>query len=233
MALPTISAASFIGWVNIVANQFKEEKLEEYITLFLAQYLRQIVGDAAFIDIEAQTRQKWTDLLEGVNYVNAEGKRKTYGGLTAPLTYFIYFEFIRDNFTSTQTGKVIGKSENSERATDLEVLNVARSRFNQGVFSVNSQTPNFLEANEKFEEGVTASNDEGDNTYTLSIPNTKYLEAGENVTINGVTYPVTAVTEDVSIIIDAGQLGLDFTGDLVSWEPYGDLEFCEMVICGI
>ncbi len=233
MALPTISAASFTGWIKIVANQFKEADLDEYVTLFLAQYLRQIVGDAAFADIEAQTRQKWTDLLAGVDYVDADGKRKFYGGLTIPLTYFIYFEFIRDNFTSTQVGKVVGKSENSERATDLEVLNVARSRFNQGVFSVNGTTPNFLEANKEFEEIITLSIDHGNNTYTVSIPNTKYLEAGDTVTIGGQDFTVAGLITNLSIVFDAGQIGLDFTGDLVFWEPYVDVEFCKMGLCGI
>jgi len=233
MALPVITAASFTGWIDIVANQFKEEKLDEYVTLFLAQYLRLIVGDAAFADIEAQTRQKWTDLLVGVDYVDAEGKRKHFGGLTAPLIYFIYFEFVRDNFTSTQPGKVKGKSENSERSTADEILTIARSRFNQGVHIVNASTPLFLEANKEFEEEITASNDEGDNTYTLSIPNTKYLEAGETVTINEQDFSVTDATADTSIVIDAGQTGLDFTSDLVSWEPYEDVEFLEIGLCGI
>jgi len=233
MALPVITADSFTGWIKIVANQFKAVDLEEYVTLFLASYLRRIVGDAAAIDIELQTRKKWTDLLEGVTYVNTEGKRKFFGGLTAPLTYFIYFEFIRDNFTSTQVGKVIGKSENSERATDLEVLNVARSRFNQGVSLVNNTLPDFLEANKEFEEVITLSVDNADNTYTLSIPNTKYLETDETVDIEGTEYTIISTTENVSIVINAGQIGLDFTGNRVFWRPYDDVDFCKMGLCGI
>lgn len=233
MALPTITAASFEGWIKIVANQFKEDDLNLYVDLFLAEYLRLIVGDAAFADIEAQTRQKWTDLLEGVDYVDADGNRKHFGGLTAPLTYFIYFEFVRDNFTSTQPGQVKGDSENSINSPDLAVLNVARSRFNKGVSLVNNTLPSFLEANEEFEETVTASNDEGDNTYTLSIPNTKYLEAGDTVAIDGTDYTVTAATVDTSIVIDAGQLGLDFTGDVAAWCPFEDIEFCKLGLCGI
>ena len=80
MALPSITADDFkTGWVKIVANGFKEEDLEAYIDTFRENYLRDIVGDAAYSDIETQTRQKWTDLLNGVNFVDANvvrGKRK-------------------------------------------------------------------------------------------------------------------------------------------------------------
>lgn len=228
MALPVINIDNFVGWVKIVANQFKEEDLDEYVTLFREQYLRQIVGDAAYSDIDTQTRQKWTDLLDGVNYVDADGKRRHHNGLVKPLVYFIYFEYVRDNFTATQVGRVKGKSENSERANDLEVLNVSRSRYNNGIRLINDSMPCFLEANKEFKEEITASLDNADNTYTLSIPNTKYLEAGDTVEIDDQEYTTISVTADTNIVIDAGQTGLDFTGDQVIWEPYVDVEFCEL-----
>jgi len=233
MALPIITLTdNFKGWAKIVANEFKETDLDEYITLYRVEYLRQILGAAAVIDITAQNLQKWTDILDGVEYVDTDNKRQFFEGLVKPLVYFIYFEYIRDNFTSSQVGKVKGKSANSERATDIEVAEVARSRYNAGVRIVNTLKA-FLEANEEFTEVVTASMDNADNTYTLSIASTQYLEVDEVVTINGTEYSVTAVTADTDITIDAGQIGLDFTGDTVTWEPYADVEFCEMEIAGI
>ena len=59
MPLPTITPDDFKGWLKIVANRFKEEDLQDYIDRFLPQYLRSMVGDAAFYDIENETRQKW------------------------------------------------------------------------------------------------------------------------------------------------------------------------------
>ena len=227
MALPTITIDDFVGWLKIVANQFKEEDLDQYVLTFREQYLRQLVGAAAYTDIETQTRQKWTDLLDGVNYVDVDGNRCYHEGLVKPLIRFIYFEFVRDNFTATQVGRVKGKSENSERANDIEIANIARSRFNNGVLLLAS-TPDFLEANEEFSEEVTLSIDNLDNTYTLSIPNTKYLEARDTITINEVEYQTISVTANTSLVIDAGQTGLDFTGDQVIWEPYEDVEFCQI-----
>ena len=233
MALPVITVDNFSGWVKIVANQFKEQDLEEYITLFREQYLRQIVGDAAYSDISTQVRQKWDDLLNGVNYVDVDGKRKYHNGFVKSLIRFIYFEFIRDNFTSTQPGKVKGRSENSDRSTELETSNVAVSRYNHGVILINDSTGPFLEANKEFKEGVTSSTDNADNTYTLAIPNTKYLEAGDTLTVNDVEYTAISVTANTNVVIDAGQTGLDFTGDFVIWEPYKDVEFCELEPSGI
>ncbi len=227
MALPAITIADFVGWVKIVANQFKEEDLDEYVVLFREQYLRQIVGDAAYADIDTQTRQKWTDLLNGVDYVDSDGKRQYHNGLVKPLVYFIYFEFVRDNFTSTQVGRVKGKSENSERANDIEVANIARSRYNNGILLLAS-TPCFLEANKKLVEEITGSVDNLDNTYTLSVVNTTYLEAGDTVTIDGQEYQPISVTADTNLVIDAGQTGLDFTGDEVTWEPFEDVDYCEL-----
>lgn len=234
MALPTITVSSFTGWVKIVANQFKEDQLELYITRFREQYLRRIVGAGAYQDIDQQTRQKWTDLLNGVNYVDTEEKRQYLNGLTDPLIFFIYFEFVRDNFTPTQPGKVKTYSENSERTGDIEVLDIARSRYNQAVIEINDSLPCFLEANKEFKETVTGSTDNADNTYLIEIPNTKYLENGEPVTIGGTEYTaIDPVVADTSITIDAGQTGLDFTGDQVIWEPYKEVNFCKLEIAGI
>lgn len=233
MALPIITPDDFKGWVKITANEFKASKLTEYITLFREQYLRMLVGDAAYADIEAQTRQKWTDLLNGVTYTDSEGKRKYHTGLFRSLTYFIYFEFTRDNFTNTQTGKVKGSSENSERVNASEVLNQARSRFNLGASLANNSTPGFLEANEKFEEVVTASVEGVANVYTLSIASTKYLEAEDFVTFDGFDFKVLTVAANTSIEIQASTTGLDFTGLTAVWEPFEEVEFCGIEPCGI
>lgn len=233
MALPQILVTDFKGWVKIVGNQFKEVDLENYITEFREHYLRLIVGAGAFKDIEDQTRQKWTDLLDGVDFVDTKGERRYFAGLKKPLIYFIYFEFMRDNFTQTQPGSVKTLGENSQRSTDLEVLDVARSRYNGAVLIVNETTREFLETNKKFSESVTASVDNADNTYTLSIPSTKYLETDDSVTIDGTEYQVTAVTSNVDITIDAGQTGLDFSNDVVIWEPFEAVRFCELEPSGI
>lgn len=224
MALPTISPSQFTGKLKIVANQFKQEDLQYYIDTFVPQYTREVLGDAAFIDINDQTRQKWTDLLNGVNYTDANGERKVLNGFTELLKHFIYFEFIRDDWFSTQAGKVKSSFENSTRSSSIEVGNIAASRYNYAAEVICNQYENFFEANESFSEEITSSIDNADNTYTLSISNTKYLESGETVTIEAQDYVVISSIDDVSITIQAFSTGLDFTGDFVDWSPYEDVE---------
>lgn len=226
MALPEILVSDFKGYVKIVANEFKEADIDVYIETFREQYLRHILGDGAFQDIGNEARAKWNDLLNGAYFETSDGVRRYTSGVKKALIYFIFFEYIRDNYTQTQPGAVKTLGENSTRATDLEVMNIARTRYNAGVLNLNASTQAFLEANEYFAEVVTGSVDNADNTYTLSLPLTKYLEADEVVNLGGNEYVVTAATENVNVTIDAGQTGLDFTGDLITWEPFAAVEFC-------
>lgn len=227
MALPTITVDDFKGWLKIVANQFKETDLEEYISQFTEEYLTEIVGEAALVQISTQNRQKWEELLNGSDYFDIEGKLRRFLGLRHSLIRFIYFEFVRDNFTSTQVGKVKGKSENSKRANDMEVLNITRSRYNSGVRIANTLF-DFLEVNESYGADVTSFVDNLDGTYTLNINNTKYLETDELIKIEGVEYSILSAVEDTSIDINAGQVGIDFQDKIVSWEPFSSVEFCEL-----
>lgn len=225
--LPVITVDNFSGWTKIVANLFKQDDLNEYITIFTEKYLRSIVGAGAYQDIESQTRQKWDDLINGVNYVDSEGKRSYHNGLFTPLVYFIYWEFIRDNFVATQPGNTKPKYENSERSMSLEVAEIARARYNYAVY-LTCTTEDFLESNNEFIEEITNTVDNLDNTYTLSISSTKYLENDDFVTIDDIDYQVSNVVENVSIDIDGGSTGLNFTGKNSLWQPFKDVDYTQI-----
>ena len=161
------------------------------------------------------------------------GLRRFLPGLRNALIYFIYFEFKRDNFESTQAGHVQNSFENSERSSDLSVLNVARSRYNSAVLQINDSLEHFLEAYKKINVTVNTSTDNGDNTYLLNVDNTKYLEAEDSININGVEYAVDSVVENTSILITASATGLDFTNETVIWEPFKLVIFDCLEPCGI
>lgn len=233
MALPVITPENFEGTIKIVANGFKQTDLERYINTFRFDYLKKIVGYAAFELIQNETAPKWDDLINGVGYTDAEGKRKYYSGLFVPLLMFIYFEYVRDNFVDTQTGQVKALAENSERVMDLETANVARARYNKAVTDLNYTLPGFLKANEEITTQVTAFTDNADNTYLLEVGSTKYLSVGDNVTISGEIFEVLAVVENGSITIQADVIGLDFTDKIVLWKPFEAVEFCELEYCNI
>jgi len=231
MAQLELTPSNFIGWERIVANDFKSEVLQSYIDTFYKKYLREIIGDEAYIAISSEDVQKWTDLLEGVNYVDVNGKKRIYDGLKTSLVRFIYFEFVRDNFTSTQVGKVSQANENSTSKEASEVVEVARSRYNEAVFCVQG-LPDFLEANEEISQEITGFVDNGGGDYTLNISSTKYLSDGNSITFEGSDYVVSNLVEDTSIDVNLGSAGLTPSGS-VSWKPYEEVSFCEIEVCGI
>lgn len=224
MGLPIITPSDFSGWIKITANSFKAEDLERYIETFREYYLRDIVGSEAYYDIENTNKQKWNDLINGVSYIDANNKRQYHNGILMPLKCFIYFEFERDNFTSTQTGKVRGKAENSNRLSGVAAMGAATNRFNIGSRLLNT-TCDFIEAFYEISEVSSSSTDNGDNTYTIGMSSSKYLSMGDFVKTGAYTYDVLNVVDNSSITIQASETGLDFAGLTFSWKPFESVEY--------
>ena len=67
----------------------------------------------------------------------------------------------------------------------------------------------------------------------LNIANTKYLEDGEAVSIEGVEYNVTEAASNTSITIEAGETGLVFTDKVVEWSPYEKVSFDKLQVAPI
>ncbi len=214
MALPQITSADFKGFYKLALNEFKIEDLDGYTSMFIEENVRQILGDAVFSDMANQDFQKWTDINNGVDFTDSNGVRRHLTALTELLIGFIYFEYVRDNFTTTVVGKVKGKSENSERSTSLEVAGVARSRYNKKVCDFNKSMELFLDVYESISSVVSASFDLNNNSYVLSILDPVYLNTGTTINIEEESY---AVTELLNFTIDAGATGLDFTGQTATW----------------
>jgi len=224
VALPVINIASFTGWVKISRDRFDEVGLTEYITLFTEEYLRRILGDSAFLEINSVDRQKWTDLLNGVNYTNVDDDNKKNTGITDQLTKFIYFEFIRDDFSGSQVGKVKAINENSAKLTGAELGAVVRARYNSGVRTLKESVFDFLENYEFINEPITGFVDNTDNTYTINVAKTLYLINADTVAIGGVDFVISGLVSNTSFVIDAGAVGLSFSGDAV-YSPYELVEF--------
>lgn len=224
MALPIITVDDFKGWGKISGNQFREEKLTEYISLFMEKYLRDIIGDGAFLEIVNIDLQKWTDLIEGVDYLNVDGLNFRNDGIKEQLVKFIYFEFVRDDFSSSQVGKVKGSNENSEKLNGPEVGAVVRARYNSGIRELHQSVLMFLANYDQINEPITGFVDNLDNTYTINVASTLYLIDGDQVNINGVDFDISGLISDTSFLIDAGDTGLSFNGNAV-YKPYKLVEF--------
>ena len=232
MAIPVIDIASFKGWLKVSGNQFKDDKLLEYVSLFEEEYMRRILGDGAFLEIGNLDLQKWTDLMEGVDYINLDGDNKRNTGITDQLIKFIYFEFIRDNFASSQVGKVKSSNENSSLLTGDEVGAVVRARYNSAVRALHESIFLFLENYEQIDEPITGFVDNADNTYTINAAKTLYLVDGDTVTIQGTEFVISGLVVNTSFVIDAGAVGLSFSGN-VTYKPYELVEFNPLIFSTI
>ena len=234
MAIPVINKDSFKGWLRVSGNQSREDKLLEYITLFEEEYMRRILGDGAFLEIEGDLvpLQKWTDIMDGVDYTNTDGDNKRNTGITDQLIKFIYFEFIRDNFASSQVGKVKAMNENSVILTGDEVGAVVRARYNSAVRALHESIFLFLENYEQIDEPITGFVDNVDNTYTINVDKTLYLIDGDTVTISGTDFVISGLIIDTSFVIDAGTVGLSFSGN-ATYKPYEVVEFSPLIFSTI
>ncbi len=214
MALPNITPDDFIGWNNIVTSGSQKEILIDYISRFTDHYLRLIIGDKAFISIQTQNRKKWNDLLNGSNFINDEGVKMQQQGLVMPVKDFIYFEYIRDNFTSSQIGLLQNKSTTADRLTDTDVQEIARSRYNNGV-SIMHGIKDFLKANEKRKTFITESFYLGEYEYLVLIEDNEYLEKGEIFRTTDFTYKITRDSQIFEIT--GASNGIDFKNQDAIW----------------
>lgn len=231
MARPTITKDNFVGNIKINVNQFKEERLNDYISDFYEQYTKCVIGDEAYLLIENEDKQKWTDLMQGVSF-DFEDKKYDFKGLLWSILRFIYFEFTRDYFNPTTVGKTRSEQENSTRLAAAEVNAVATSRYNDAVRHINDRLELFLEANKDLSTEITGFIDNADNTYIIQVNDTTYLYNGDTVEIGGVEYVISGLDDNVSFVIDAGSVGLSFSGDVV-WHPYDMIEFRTLEFCTI
>lgn len=225
MALPTISTSDFTGLVKISTDPYRSAQLTQYITDTYEDTVRSIIGAEATNDIVNNTiTTKWTDLFSGVYYYNIdEDKYYKTKGLTYALIRIIYFYYVRDNWISTNTGKVRNQNENANLLTPIEVNAIAENRYNNAVKAVN-ELKKWFDNYENFEGTIDSFVDNGGGSYTISSSNTIYLQNTDTVTISGDDYTVSNVVDNTSFDITAASAGLSFTGSYF-YSPFDSVEF--------
>lgn len=227
MGLPITAPADYIGPVNISQAQFKANDLKDYITEFEPQYLRDVLNDLIFSEISAQPtlEKKYTDLIDGVTYINDEGDTVINKGLKSALKYWIYYHFVSDNFINSGTGNTINHNENSNIVPSGANTQIAYSRWNEGVRIYECDIFPFIQFYSSISTVITSSVDNGGGNYTINLPSTLYLVDGDTVTINGIDYIISTLVANVSFDISGAALGLDFAGDSVIYEPFANISF--------
>ena len=231
MALPVISSSDFVGWLKISADTFQAAKLQRYIDRFYISYLRKILGYQASKEIidNDPLFDKWVDVLNGVYYYNisCDGYMQTTPLLDI-IKGLIYFEFVRDNFISTNTGLVKNTNENSTNLTGVESNYAALNRFNDAVAGVNDLLLPFFDNYQDYTVAITGFVDNGGDSYTIQTASTLYLIDGDTVKIDDTEYTVSNVITDTSFDITS-TVATSFDGDYIhspfDYVPNLELQF--------
>lgn len=224
MALPTITYQDFTGLFNISQVTVLRDKLNGFIEEKYAPFIREIIGDPAYIEIKNETpltKQKWLDLFNGVDYFNdCTEKMQTHRGLRRVAVGSIYFYWVRDSgILNTPTGNQRNDNSNSNNVSGI---GFARDRYNTVIREMQENIYPFIENYAELKESVISSIDLGGNSYTLLVSDTTYLYDGDTVTIDNEEYIVSNIVDNTSFDIVAGSIGLDFSDKIAVYEPFKD-----------
>ena len=224
MALPTLTRSDFTG--SLLVN-YQTERFEQYISEYYPVFVRQAIGDLAYIDIVLTTQQKWIDLFAGGAYYDAKAEKNAYSeGLTNAVKNFIYNVFASDNFVPTNNGVKKPLTENSERPSDEAVARRVQDRYNKAVFAV-CDVAKFVHSFKDFEQAIDAIINEGGGVYRIETTATKYLANGDTITISGNEYDVAGLVDSVSFTIQSDTLPVAIS--YIS-NPFADVEIGNITV---
>ena len=221
--LPILTTDDFTGVWDLSLDTYQTSDLSDYITLYEELWVRKILTDELFEEVKTDDppKQKYQDLRDGGFYTNEDGDRVYFKGLKEFLKNMIYYHWLADNFINTTTGNVVNFNENSNRLSQGENQQYINRKYNQaGIIYDNDIFPFML--NYKDSSGTISSSSETAGTYTLTVPDTKYLANGDTVKIGGVKYTVSNVVSNTSFKITT-DTGKDFTGKEYIWQPFKDI----------
>lgn len=218
MALPIIKSDSFVGkkFLNDV------EQLEAVAVDVVDEWIIKVLSEAAYIDIKASTKTKWTDLFNGVNWIDSDNKQRKQRGFTDFLECITYFEFVRNYAMHTPSGFVRKIGQNSEIASTSFIYQLASQSYNKGVCFLQNEIYRFIDFYKSITVNITGFTDNGGGNYNIEIENRKYLDNGDSVTINGISYIISNLSETAPFSFDiTAETGISFSGSF-TYKPYDD-----------
>lgn len=223
MSLPITTSADYVGKVNISTNSFSS--LDSYISEIEPEIILEVLNPDCLYEIETEVslKSKYTDLIAGGYYTNSDGDRVKFRGLKDFIKYYVYSYYNTDSFNNSIIGNVKNISENSTYSGSVN-SQIVYDRWNKAVEIYEADITTFLNEYQEIKQTITNSTD-NTGTYTLEIPSTKYVYAGDTIYIGGVEYTIFSLVDNTSIDIIEASSGLDFTGLEVSWKPFFELEY--------
>lgn len=231
MSLPlTLAATDYITKPFRISTQ-NATQLNALITVVERRELTNLFGSAVYLRIKDNITLKAQDeaLINGYDYIDSNDVQRSYQGYKQALKYTVYFEFVKDNFETSDVGLTRNENTNKTHITPGESAQIVHGRRNAGVTIYNDETLPFIEEFANPSGTILTSVDNADNTYNVTVDGTDsiftFLQVGDTITINDTDYIVTVANDPINptqITFDAGSIGLDFTGNDYDFTNFED-----------
>ena len=202
--------SDFTGEVNISKNKFTVADLQAYIDRVEEDVLKKMLGDTLYLTFKADSfgndagsRDRFKELLNGLEYTDPSDSTYTidYVGLKRMLRLFVYAEYLPEQvYQNTIIGEVEGSSRNAFNTSITKVNETAEDRQRIAVDLYDAAQRFISDYNDK--EYVPSSIvDQTGNVYLVSVSDTKYIQDGDSIDIDGTDYVVSNLVTDTSFEI--------------------------------
>jgi hypothetical protein len=202
--------SDFTGEVNISKNKFTVADLQAYIDRVEEDVLKKMLGDTLYLTFKADSfgndagsRDRFKELLNGLEYTDPSDSTYTidYVGLKRMLRLFVYAEYLPEQvYQNTIIGEVEGSSRNAFNTSITKVNETAEDRQRIAVDLYNAAQRFISDYNDK--EYIPSSIvDQTGNVYLVSVSDTKYIQDGDSIDIDGTDYVVSNLVTDTSFEI--------------------------------
>jgi len=221
--------SDFTGEVNISKNKFTVADLQAYIDRVEKDVLKKMLGDTLYLTFKADSfgndagsRDRFKELLNGLEYTDPSDSTYTidYVGLKRMLRLFVYAEYLPEQaYQNTIIGEVEGSSRNAFNTSITKVNETAEDRQRLAVDLYDAAQRFISDYNDK--EYIPSSIvDQTGDVYLVSVSDTKYIQDGDSIDINGTDYVVSNLVTDTSFEISETS-GTVFPSDsIVKFELY-------------
>jgi len=221
--------SDFTGEVNISKNKFTVADLQAYIDRVEEDVLKKMLGDTLYLTFKADSfgndagsRDRFKELLNGLEYTDPSDSTYTidYVGLKRMLRLFVYAEYLPEQaYQNTIIGEVEGSSRNAFNTSITKVNETAEDRQRLAVDLYDAAQRFISDYNDK--EYIPSSIvDQTGDVYLVSVSDTKYIQDGDSIDINGTDYVVSNLVTDTSFEISETS-GTVFPSDsIVKFELY-------------
>lgn len=233
MQISAVTIDSFTGYWKINSDPYQSQEFQKWLDQWQDRFIYYIISVDAFVEIAdngINSKQKWTDLFEGVErYYNEDCKSSQWQpGVSEALKGLLYFVYVRDDmFTPTNVGNVESLQEVSKRSNNVHNGVIASTRWNNAIGKLRKQILPFVQNYEEVSQLILSSDDLGAGDYRINLANTLYLYDGDSVKIDNQEFEVLNLVDNTSFEISTGVAGIDWSGLKAIWEPYKDFPLCE------